>query len=1099
MKQKKNKTTTGRFYLKFILKKTIPVLLFIAAVLISTQIKAQEPKLAQITPKSPNMAAFEKFTEVPVGLGTGVVNLQVPIYEIQVGQLKIPITLNHHNNGLKTDEVPSWVGHGWSLSTGGYISYQQNGKNDFDPQFGLFPSGLSMLNQFYGNQMTNEQKRFYYEDIIAGNIDAEHDEYSYNFLGNTGTFHFLNPTTSRTNPKVDLKVSKTPSGFKIIDDRGNIFFFEAAESITMEDPTNIDGRFVDNSAYYVSRILTADNKEVLFTYKTYFCQYTTSTSSLSFTETTCQSAFAGPSYQQTLTKINYMLPDEIIFPSGKVKFNHSNAVRADLLQINASSTARSLNGITVYDKNNQKQREFSFDMSYFGTNTRLKLNSVAEVNNNQIIKKWNFDYYEGMGMASIFSKSKDHWGYFNGKSSSNNFPEADYQSLIGVLYNNAITPNANRTSDFEFAKAGMLKSVQYPTGGKTEFEYEQNQFVTDSINVQLLQPFLRPPSQTFTVPIADAHAYNGATLTGSFTIPKSDYYELWGYKNLSSDYMYMDSEMFFRYPNGQFVNFLMDPINQSCNSTERSCGFIGIIFIPAGTYNYEARGSSYPINGGQGTFWLHAGFSIRARDNGAYPIGGGRIAKVTSFESEGKPVLTKIYKYSDSLKKVSFKGNPNYMSQQEIGVAGNGGSGLFCLYCNMVKVWEQSVAPMVGPVIEYGRVIELSDSLGNFGKTERFFSFSENRGGSYAPPVVVPKNTSWSGGLMLKENVFEKNLTIPKQENIISYASEYLSSQINGLKVGYQRYCTINSVQTRSYILNPTTVYSEDFKRTASRSKSNEGTLSIQTMDTLTYFPLKHHSPISATQTASNGKDIVKKTRYVFDYDNLPVSSDDPSRGLMRLMGANMNYPIEELSIKKIDGADYVIAGVLRTFKAGQTVLDEIYSLVLKQPVLLSGFNLSSVNASGLFTKDLRYVLKVKFDSYHPTNFNLLQQHTVNGPNICYLYSYNNQFPIAEISNIDYGTLETVLGGQSAIELFSSGNPTDAEVRSFLSVLRTSPYLKDSQVTSYTFRPLTGMTSMTDTKGMTTFYEYDVSGRLKMEKDHLGKVIKMYDYNYRQP
>lgn len=624
---------------------------YLITIISIASLKAQEPKLAQITPKSPNIGAFEKFTEVPVGLGTGVVNLQVLIYEIQVGQLKIPITLSHHNNGLKTDEIPSWVGHGWSLSTGGYISYQQNGKNDFDPQFGLFPSGLSMLNQFYGNQMTNEQKRFYYEDIIAGNVDAEHDEYSYNFLGNSGTFHFLNLTTSRTNPKVDLKVSKTASGFKIIDDKGNAFFFEAAESITMENPSSIEGQFVDNSAYYVSRIVTPDNREVHFTYKTYFCQYITTTSSLGFTDPTCQSAFAGPSYQQTLTKINYMLPDEIIFPSGKVKFNHSNEVRADLLQINASSTARYLSGIAVYDKSNQKQREFSFNMSYFGTNTRLKLNSVAEVNNNQVIKKWVFDYYEGTGMASIFSKSKDHWGYSNGKTSGNNLPEADYQSIIGTNYNNAIKPNANRTSDFEFAKAGMLKSVQYPTGGKTEFEYEQNQFVTDSTNVNLLQPFLRPPAQTFTVHIASAHAYNGATLTGSFTIPKSDYYELWGYKNLSSDYMYMDSEMTFRYPNGQFVNLLMDPINQSCNYTDRGCGFIGSIFIPAGTYTYEARGSSYPINGGQGTFYLNAGFWIMGKSNAAYPVGGGRIAKVTSFESPEKQALVKIYKYSDSLKK----------------------------------------------------------------------------------------------------------------------------------------------------------------------------------------------------------------------------------------------------------------------------------------------------------------------------------------------------------------------------------------------------------------------------------------------------------------
>jgi len=41
-----------------------------------------------------------------------------------------------------------------------------------------------------------------------------------------------------------------------------------------------------------------------------------------------------------------------------------------------------------------------------------------------------------------------------------------------------------------------------------------------------------------------------------------------------------------------------------------------------------------------------------------------------------------------------------------------------------------------------------------------------------------------------------------------------------------------------------------------------------------------------------------------------------------------------------------------------------------------------------------------------------------------------------------------------------------------------------------------GMTSMTDPKGETTYYEYDSSGRLSVVLDHNTNVAKAYCYNY---
>ncbi|MFP9097905.1 hypothetical protein ACLI09_02525 [Flavobacterium sp. RHBU_24] len=119
------------------------------------------------------------------------------------------------------------------------------------------------------------------------------------------------------------------------------------------------------------------------------------------------------------------------------------------------------------------------------------------------------------------------------------------------------------------------------------------------------------------------------------------------------------------------------------------------------------------------------------------------------------------------------------------------------------------------------------------------------------------------------------------------------------------------------------------------------------------------------------------------------------------------------------------------------------------------------------------------------------------GTPICYIYSYNNRYPVAEITNAEYSTVLSVLGGASAINSFSSSYPSETVLNNTLNPLRTSSLLANAMVSTYSFKPLFGVSTVTDPKGDKFTYTYDNSGRLILVKDKDGNYISENYYNYK--
>jgi YD repeat-containing protein len=59
-------------------------------------------------------------------------------------------------------------------------------------------------------------------------------------------------------------------------------------------------------------------------------------------------------------------------------------------------------------------------------------------------------------------------------------------------------------------------------------------------------------------------------------------------------------------------------------------------------------------------------------------------------------------------------------------------------------------------------------------------------------------------------------------------------------------------------------------------------------------------------------------------------------------------------------------------------------------------------------------------------------------------------------------------------------------------------YPAGALMTTYTYRPLVGMTSSMDPNHVVTYFEYDGLGRLRYVRDQDRNLIKTYEYNYKQ-
>ncbi|MEM6799772.1 MAG: RHS repeat domain-containing protein [Bacteroidota bacterium] len=480
----------------------IPAFLSLITILINCQLSFAQggpgldnsgPMVADIIPPSPEAAALGKYGAVPVSQYTGIPNISIPLYNLQYKDISLPIGLSYHAGGFQVSEEASRIGLGWTLNAGGLISRNVRGSRDEE----LGQGYAQLHSQGYTIECSN---RALVEAAAGVNgMDAQPDQFSINFLGISGRFVF----TPRGEIKMLscnslLELEPTVSAGNIIswtvkDANGFTYTFAEYERTKYESVTHTNGISTSsweewaNTSWFLTEIRSPLNDVVSFEYAENTAGV--NTNEVSITESSYHKKPNGqgtPECPNTryktrgstvmmrwvrLVKISSKLT-EIEFLGG--------ITRQDIPWI--SSVGR----VLIKDKKSGKSiKAIDFGQSHFqatGCDTpydcyRLKLDQLTMKGfDAQQQEKAGETYYFTYNSTQLPAKSsleQDHWGFYN----ANGQDAAQNPTLLPemVLMNNFLS-GADREPNASKMGACMLESIQYPTGGISEFTFEPNTY-----------------------------------------------------------------------------------------------------------------------------------------------------------------------------------------------------------------------------------------------------------------------------------------------------------------------------------------------------------------------------------------------------------------------------------------------------------------------------------------------------------------------------------------------------------------------------------------------------------------------------------------------
>ena len=718
---------------------------------------------------------------------------------------------------------------------------------------------------------------------------------------------------------------------------------------------------------------------------------------------------------------------------------------------------------------------------------------------------------------------------------------------------------ANKEADYNFSKLGLLNKVSYPTKGYTVFSYERhlakvvgnNYFSTSEIVPSYEETFennysaQNPNPKEFTFSIGQDVYFDKENN------PRFGYLELIIEKNLPQtvlepcnggnptepwcNYEYETAIEIFNVATGELIHqmdfgeFIHEyyrktttcTIGNYCYNTSFSKALK--VYLKQGTYRvklyalpgYERSGGSYistPVG-------IDAKVRLRVpeiympnapiyRDK---EVGGVRIGTITDYNYSDELLAQRKYNYT-SLEPANGETYSSGLLMYPIHFISLRSFFRFNLYPGFpslyMRVYSKSPHPFYnvakGSHIGYSQVEEVfvsnQDASKNF-KTETKFENNPVISGSN-PVIQIPISLteiisqtnpndlpkSWwdfysqnsiyeipteyedqNGSVIYQANYDNTGIKLQEVQNEYGYTTPLNAlGSVGALKLYVGQVGSEKEVFARK-VINAFQYYKHKVAKYVLKKSTTTNYTTAGAMTQVTDYFYNNHWYLSGTITHNSKKEKIA----TYNYYPFDVSGDPDNSNLI-------NKNIVGVVVKSETTLNDKIA-------SGSKIKYDPQGL----PVSVSKYESEDLVDASFPAFSDKYRQTGSFTYYNGTS-NLKEHLPTDNAPVTYLWGYNGTYMVAKVVGATYAQISALVD-QTILD-----NPTnDAALRQELHKLRAAPSLSKAQVTTYTYNPLVGVTSVTSVNNKTMYYEYDSVNRLRLIKDYEGNILKRYTYQYK--
>ncbi|WP_299117553.1 hypothetical protein [uncultured Winogradskyella sp.] len=1050
--------------------------------------------------------------------------IAIPIHTISHKGVNIPISLSYNSGGVKVEDIASWVGLGWNLQAGGLVSRTINWLPDNHTTSGYMNTSFTL--QDFANRTPSNGGPCCInggrdEQLLSSNAsgrDYEPDEFNYSIPGHSGKFFYDQNLNGFVEvPYSNNTIEMTQSAGRIVSftittpDGIRYHFGGTADRIEKvkgaKSMSHTLSGIVNSPASFTGSGTTPYNQAWML----HYIEFPTSTEQITFnyaieddvkTIIRQEEELALPlnghpmEHNINYTERIFTQPriQEIIFPTGRIEFQKGTTERADL------DNSYPLEMIAVYDNNNQRTKAFELQQSqtqvdptsvdynispfFDSPNTqakhRLRLDGVALLDNNDQIEAQYTLEYNPLKLPHRYSRAIDYFGYFNGQSNVDLIPRAKH----APNYPSSYFGNADRSVQPAYTQAGSLTKITYPTGGYDEFIWENNTvsyFFEGSST--LYRDYLLQVQDVIQAGSTPFDPDPNITYSKTFTVdPDSD------------GTVTFDIDMIGCGPNISNCDYdikIQDLVTLTFTNILQTD--MELILVPGRSYKIIAESNSTtpfcdPIANPGCTnppdFLTLEWYYYKDPTPGEYMHGGLRVAQIKTFNdaSDTFPELNRSFDYTyhsghatpDLVSGTTYRLPTNLVTTDYAGIIS---ATTFLISSNARSVLNS------GSFVGYKHITEtLVDGANDNGRKEYVYSSfidyidtyqHDNTYGTSGFPQTQRKQIRpfWRIGNLKELSVFDTSNNLVKRETYQHETHGTLDRAGDAFAVHVYRMPDVtswgNNHEVEYY------GYTNEYHRLKSQTTTdylNSGNVTVT--QNYTY----DNNALMASKTSvtnSNGHTQENHVTYVQDLSS-------PSAAEQLLINQNRYETVKTEAILK-DG--------ITTLSHNTT--ETVYHNWGNDQVLPQTVKTSKGS------EPLRE--RLSFKAYDDDG-NILQVAKTDGIDITYIYGYDNTLPVAKIENATYAQVSSYVANiQSKSDLdddhcMDSASCDEKNLRTALNALRTA--LPNAMVTTYTYDPQIGITSMTDPKGYTVYYEYDDFNRLQRVKDQDGKVMSENKYNY---